>query len=109
MLGGILADDMGLGKTLTMLSAIVGSLSRADEFAKSNGFEIFDDVSVQGTMCVKATLVVVHSECKPAVSYTLTTDISANEINAVLLAGWVEEIKRVCYLLGPSSGKVNSC
>ena len=30
--GGVLADDMGLGKTLTMISAIVMSLSEAYAF-----------------------------------------------------------------------------
>ena len=32
--GGILADDMGLGKTLTMISAVVMSLSESAAFAR---------------------------------------------------------------------------
>jgi SWI/SNF-related matrix-associated actin-dependent regulator of chromatin subfamily A3 len=34
-LGGIIADDMGLGKTLSMLAAVVASLTRAVEHAFS--------------------------------------------------------------------------
>lgn len=55
--GGILADDMGLGKTLTTLSAVVGSLDRAREFAMS-----------RGTRSAKSTVIVVPSECKYYVS-----------------------------------------
>ncbi|ETS78812.1 hypothetical protein PFICI_08665 [Pestalotiopsis fici W106-1] len=49
--GGILADDMGLGKTLTTLSAIVGSLDRAREFALFGG-----------DRSAKTTIIVVPSE-----------------------------------------------
>ena len=56
-LGGILADEMGLGKSLTILSAIMGSLSKAELFPQSGS---------QGhKRAVKATLVIVPSVCEP--------------------------------------------
>ena len=54
-LGGILADEMGLGKSLTILSAIVGSLSEAEEFSHSRS---------QGQKrTAKATLIIAPSVC----------------------------------------------
>jgi SWI/SNF-related matrix-associated actin-dependent regulator of chromatin subfamily A3 len=64
-LGGILADDMGLGKTLTMISAIVGSLPRANEYACHNPIVAEsdeDDSKIPRTS--KSTLIIVPSECK---------------------------------------------
>jgi SWI/SNF-related matrix-associated actin-dependent regulator of chromatin subfamily A3 len=60
--GGILADDMGLGKTLTMLSAIVGSLTLAES-------SVMPDVQLpqpatSRKVAVKTTLVIVPSVCK---------------------------------------------
>lgn len=54
-LGGILADEMGLGKSLTILSAIVGSLLKAENFSHSRS---------QGQKrATKATLIVALSVC----------------------------------------------
>ena len=54
-LGGILADEMGLGKSLTILSAIVGSLSKAEDFSHSRS---------QGQKrAAKTTLIVAPSVC----------------------------------------------
>ena len=60
--GGILADDMGLGKTLTMLSAIMGSLTKAEEFANTISVTEGSDMRKEPPRYMKATLVVVPSE-----------------------------------------------
>ena len=55
-LGGILADEMGLGKSLTILSAIMGSLSKAELFSQSGS---------QGhKRAVKTTLIIIPSVCE---------------------------------------------
>lgn len=65
-LGGILADEMGLGKSLTILSAIVGSLSKAEEFSHSRS---------QGQKrTAKATLIIAPS--------------------VLLMDGWVQEVQK---------------
>lgn len=61
MLGGILADDMGLGKTLTMIAAIVTTLSRAINFATEDISH--DKGSKSGMIPVMSTLVIVPSIC----------------------------------------------
>ncbi|KAK0654180.1 SNF2 family N-terminal domain-containing protein [Cercophora samala] len=66
--GGLLADEMGLGKTLSMISAIVTTLSCADSYAKSN------QRSHSGITSTPSTLVIVPS--------------------SLLLEGWVEEIEK---------------
>jgi SNF2 family DNA or RNA helicase len=61
-LGGIIFDEMGMGKSLTMLSAIVDSLTAAESFAQSGR----RDLASKGFRkpASKATLVVVPSSCK---------------------------------------------
>jgi SWI/SNF-related matrix-associated actin-dependent regulator of chromatin subfamily A3 len=56
--GGLIADEMGLGKSLTMLSAIVGSLSRAINYARAM---TNIDIRGQGVIAAKSTLVLVPS------------------------------------------------
>jgi len=67
--GGMLADDVGLGKTLSMLSVIVGSLERAGRFELSRAQVISQ--SMEDTLASKATLVVVPSARKAAISVYL--------------------------------------
>jgi len=64
MLGGILAHDMGMGKTLSMLSVIVTSLPKSREFASLGG--LTSECGGHGALplSIRATLVVVHSECE---------------------------------------------
>ncbi|KAK3684318.1 SNF2 family N-terminal domain-containing protein [Podospora appendiculata] len=69
-LGGILADGMGLGKTLTMISSIVASLSRAEQFGMARKAENYSGNPKKRP--VKATLVIVPS--------------------TLLLDGWIDEI-----------------
>ncbi|KAI0161065.1 hypothetical protein GGR52DRAFT_586385 [Hypoxylon sp. FL1284] len=57
-LGGLIADAMGLGKTLTMLSAILHSVSKADDFR--NFYEALENDRAEKPR-TKATLVVVSS------------------------------------------------
>lgn len=71
--GGILADDMGLGKTLTMISAIVMSLSEGAAFARAEQCPQ-GGCSDGAHRRVKSSLVIVPS--------------------SVLLDGWIEEITR---------------
>ncbi|KAI8951872.1 SNF2 family N-terminal domain-containing protein [Xylaria longipes] len=56
--GGLIADVMGLGKTLTMLTAILQSMSVAEEFG--NFYERSDDELME-KIRTKATLVIVSS------------------------------------------------
>ncbi|KAH7329591.1 SNF2 family N-terminal domain-containing protein [Stachybotrys elegans] len=69
--GGIFADGMGLGKTLTMIAAVVASLSRASEFATfhSKATEV-----LSWLVRVQSTLVIVPS--------------------ALLMDVWIDEIKK---------------
>lgn len=65
-LGGILADEMGIGKSLTILSAIMGSLSKAELFPQSGS---------QGhKRAVKATLIIIPS--------------------VLLMDGWIQEVQK---------------
>ncbi|KAK0716577.1 SNF2 family N-terminal domain-containing protein [Apiosordaria backusii] len=65
--GGLLADEMGLGKTLSMISAIVTTMSCAESYARSNQTKA-------GISSTSSTLVIVPS--------------------SLLLEGWVEEIEK---------------
>ncbi|OCL02710.1 hypothetical protein AOQ84DRAFT_304166, partial [Glonium stellatum] len=65
-LGGILADEMGLGKSLTILSSIVGSLSKAELFSQSG--------TRSQKRAAKTTLVVVPS--------------------VLLIDGWIQEVQK---------------
>lgn len=63
MLGGILADDMGLGKTLTIVAAIVSSVSDAESYA-NNMSQNTKMTQAAGKIPAKSTLVIVPSSCK---------------------------------------------
>ncbi|KAK5056112.1 hypothetical protein LTR84_012665 [Exophiala bonariae] len=71
-LGGILADEMGLGKSLMMISAIVGSLSQAYNFAFAMTTK--PGVNVEAVSAARSTLIVVPS--------------------ALLMDNWIEEITK---------------
>ena len=58
--GGMLADDMGLGKTLTMISAIVMSLSEAHAFVCSQN-HVDTGRDVRKLRRASATLVIAPS------------------------------------------------
>ncbi|KAI1769275.1 SNF2 family N-terminal domain-containing protein [Hypoxylon sp. FL1150] len=70
--GGLLADAMGVGKTLTMIASIASSLENAGLFAHSEGMGTFPDTNRRHP--INSTLILVPS--------------------ALLLDGWIEEIKR---------------
>jgi SNF2 family DNA or RNA helicase len=61
LLGGLIADMMGLGKTLTMLAAILHSMSAAEDFGTF--FQSTED-ECANKVFTKATLVVVSSARK---------------------------------------------
>lgn len=64
--GGILADDMGLGKSLIMISAIIGSLSSALDYAVSLTSKPGEGSEV--VLAAKSTLVILPSACKSLIS-----------------------------------------
>ncbi|KAH7163351.1 SNF2 family N-terminal domain-containing protein, partial [Dactylonectria estremocensis] len=63
--GGILADDMGLGKTLTMIAAILGSKTSAEEYMDQKESGSADDRkgdTHRSIVSTKATLIVYHGK-----------------------------------------------
>lgn len=58
VLGGILADMMGLGKTLSILSLIVGSLDKSQQWAERSPGEPEEDQQIAPVRNTKSTLLI---------------------------------------------------
>ncbi|KAH0563507.1 hypothetical protein GP486_001928 [Trichoglossum hirsutum] len=82
-LGGILADDMGLGKSLTMLSAIVGSLARANEYARQGSMSAGHPG--EPPRAAKSTLIIVPSAHTLFVALSDTASIMGKKDLRILL------------------------